>query len=239
MKFFENLGKALAAKVATIIIAIVLVAGGFLFLKFNPFGWNINFLRGSELKIDDTANVVEKIKKISEFTTACYYAEFVLKDEKNEISKLASLKNQMNSSKATRIAANIVNPLAASQLNNASDSTLCEIVILSKGTVRAGYDLSKIGANDLKIANDTITINIPAPEVFDVILNPSDYEFFIQEGKWSHEEITSIQSTAKERLLNDALNAGILDKAESFGKDRIQGLFKTFGFNVVNVIDVR
>ena len=39
--------------------------------------------------------------------------------------------------------------------------------------------------------------------------------------------------------VHDALNAGILDKAESFGKDRIQGLFKTFGFNVVNVIDVR
>lgn len=62
-----------------------------------------------------------------------------------------------------------------------------------------------------------------------------DYEFFIRECNWSHEEVTEIQSTAKERLLNDALNAGILDKAELFGKDRVQGLFKTFGFNVVNV----
>ena len=33
MKFFENLGKALAAKVAKIIIVVVLLGGGFLFLK--------------------------------------------------------------------------------------------------------------------------------------------------------------------------------------------------------------
>ena len=230
MKFFENLGKALAGKVAKIIIVVVLLCGGFLFLKFNPFDWNINFLGLSELKIDDTANVVEKIKKISEFTTACYYEEFVLKNDKMESTMLSGLKNQINSSKAS----SLINPLANQRISNA-DSTLSEIVILSKGTVRAGYDLSKVGENDLKIANDTITINLPTPEIFDVILNPSDYEFFIREGNWSHEEVTAIQSTAKERLLNDALNAGILDKAESFGKDRVQGLFKTFGFNVVNV----
>ena len=182
----------------------------------NPFGWNINFLGISELKIDDTANVVEKIKKISEFTTACYYEEFVLKEEKKEASKLEGV------AKFVKVQA---------------DSTLNEIVILSKGTVRAGYDLSKISATDLLISNDTISISLPEPEVFDVILNPSDYEFFIREGKWSHEEITAIQSTAKDRVLNDALGAGILEKADVVGKERIQGLFKTFGFNVVKIVN--
>ena len=216
MKFFEYLSKNIAAKVATIVVAAVVVIGGFLFLKMNPFGWNINFLGISELKIDDTANVVEKIKKISEFTTACYYEEFVLKEEKKEASKLEGV------AKFVKVQA---------------DSTLNEIVILSKGTVRAGYDLSKISATDLLISNDTISISLPEPEVFDVILNPSDYEFFIREGKWSHEEITAIQSTAKDRVLNDALGAGILEKADVVGKERIQGLFKTFGFNVVQILN--
>ena len=216
MKFFEYLSKNIAAKVATIVVAAVVVIGGFLFLKMNPFGWNINFLGISELKIDDTANVVEKIKKISEFTTACYYEEFVLKEEKKEASKLEGV------AKFVKVQA---------------DSTLNEIVILSKGTVRAGYDLSKISATDLLISNDTISISLPEPEVFDVILNPSDYEFFIREGKWSHEEITAIQSTAKDRVLNDALGAGILEKADVVGKERIQGLFKTFGFNVVKIVN--
>ena len=214
MKFFEYLSKNIAAKVATIVIAAVVIIGGFFLLKMNPFGWNINFLGISELKIDDTANVVEKIKKISEFTTACYYEEFVLKEGKKEASKLEGV------AKFVKVQA---------------DSTLNEIVILSKGTVRAGYNLSKISATDLIISNDTITISLPEPEIFDVILNPSDYEFFVREGKWSHEEITAIQSTAKDRVLNDAINAGILDKADVVGKERIQGLFKTFGFNVVKV----
>lgn len=216
MKFFEYLSKNIAAKVATIVVAAVVVVGGFLFLKMNPFGWNINFLGISELKIDDTANVVEKIKKISEFTTACYYEEFVLKEAKKEASKLEGV------AKFVKVQA---------------DSTLNEIVILSKGTVRAGYNLSKISATDLLISNDTISISLPEPEVFDVILNPSDYEFFIREGKWSHEEITAIQSTAKDRVLNDALGAGILEKADVVGKERIQGLFKTFGFNVVQILN--
>ena len=214
MKFFEYLSKNIAAKVATIVIAAVVIIGGFFLLKMNPFGWNINFLGISELKIDDTANVVEKIKKISEFTTACYYEEFVLKEGKKEASKLEGV------AKFVKVQA---------------DSTLNEIVILSKGTVRAGYNLSKISATDLIISNDTITISLPEPEIFDVILNPSDYEFFVREGKWSHEEITAIQSTAKDRVLNDAMNAGILEKADVVGKERIQGLFKTFGFNVVKV----
>ena len=121
MKFFEYLSKNIAAKVATIVIAAVVIIGGFFLLKMNPFGWNINFLGISELKIDDTANVVEKIKKISEFTTACYYEEFVLKEEKKEASKLEGV------AKFVKVQA---------------DSTLNEIVILSKGTVRAGYNLS-------------------------------------------------------------------------------------------------
>ena len=214
MKFFKYLSKNIAAKVATIVIAAVVIIGGFFLLKMNPFGWNINFLGISEVKIDDTANVVEKIKKISEFTTACYYEEFVLKVEKKDASKLEGV------AKFVKVQA---------------DSTLNEIVILSKGTVRAGYNLSKISATDLIISNDTITISLPEPEIFDVILNPSDYEFFVREGKWSHEEITAIQSTAKDRVLNDAMNAGILEKADVVGKERIQGLFKTFGFNVVQV----
>ena len=58
MKFFEYLSKNIAAKVATIVIAAAIIIGGFFLLKMNPFGWHINFLGISELKIDDTANVV-------------------------------------------------------------------------------------------------------------------------------------------------------------------------------------
>ena len=40
-----------------------------------------------DVTIDKTANVVEKIRTISEFTSACYYEEAVLKNDKVEAGK--------------------------------------------------------------------------------------------------------------------------------------------------------
>ena len=76
--------KTLAGKIAGVVFVAILLTGGWFALQhFNLFGFS--FAR--ELKIDNTANVVEKIKSISEFTTACYYEEAVLKNSKTEAGK--------------------------------------------------------------------------------------------------------------------------------------------------------
>ena len=55
-----------------------------------------------EPTIDKTANVVEKIRKISEFTTACYYEEAVLHNDKveageqNRLMSLVKLNSKKN-----------------------------------------------------------------------------------------------------------------------------------------------
>lgn len=213
MKLFEQIGKSIAAKVATVVVVILVLVGVYFGLKV-AFP---NFSFKKELKIADTANVVEQIKKISEFTTACYYEEFVLVKERNDApgkgkSKMLGL------------------------MHVEADSIHNEIAIICKATVRAGYDLSEITESDLKVSKDTVSIMLPSPKVFDVIMNPSDYEVFVEDGKWSHEEITTMQTNAQKDVLVDAVNFGILKKADEVGKVRIEELFKTFGFNVVNVI---
>lgn len=178
----------------------------------------VNFVKGAnELKIADTPNVVEEIKKISELTTYTYIEEMVVKDTKVE-AKEAGLLSFMHKSEVP-------------------DSTRSEVVIITRGVVRAGYDLAKIKEGDLKISNDTITVVLPATEIFDVIINPSDNDIFVEEpkGKWSHEEITALQVDCKSRLLQNANEYGILDKAHEHGKEKVANLFKTFGFNVVEV----
>ena len=80
MNLFEQIGKSIAAKVAMVVVVILVLVGGYFGLKA-AFP-NFSFKR--ELKIAETANVVEQIKKISEFTTACYYEEFVLTKERND-----------------------------------------------------------------------------------------------------------------------------------------------------------
>ena len=211
MNFLNILVKNMVAKVVMIIIVIALLLGGFFILKYNPFGWNISF--GDKPKIADTANVIEEVKKISEFTTASYYEEFVINEKKLVPRTVDVMK----------------------LFTHEADSIENEIVLLVKGKVRAGFNLNKITATDITISNDTISIQMPSPEIFDVIINPSDYEVFIETGKWSHEEIQAFQLEAKELLLKNATENNILDKATSIGKERISTLFKTFGFNVVNV----
>ena len=206
-----NIAKGLGAKIAEVILVVLLLIGGWIFLRTNPFNWNFAFW-DTGLKIENTANVVEQIKKISEFTTVCYYEEAVVKNEKQTSA----------------------NNTIIDFLKLSPDSIHEEIVIIAKGKVRAGFDLSKIKVEDIVVKSDTISITLPSPEVFEVIANPSDYEVFVEDGKWSHEEIVALQVDHREQLLQSAVNAGALDKAKE-GKDKISDLLKTFGFNVVNI----
>ena len=201
--------KSLMGKIATLVLVAGLLVGGWCYIQ--SFGFNLFGLSfGGELKIDNTANVVEKIKEISEFTTACYYEEAVLKDSKVE-------KNE------------------GGFLGLVDTETSKEIVIIAKGKVRAGFDLSKVTEDKINIKNDTIGITLPEPEIFDVIINPSDYEMYIEEGKWSHEEVTALQTNYRTQLLEKANDAGILNKAKESGKKRLENLFQTFGFSGVEL----
>lgn len=201
--------KSLMGKIATLVLVAGLLVGGWCYIQ--SFGFKLFGLSfGGELKIDNTANVVEKIKEISEFTTACYYEEAVLKDSKVE-------KNE------------------GGFLGLVDTETSKEIVIIAKGKVRAGFDLSKVTEDKINIKYDTIGITLPEPEIFDVIINPSDYEMYIEEGKWSHEEVTALQTNYRAQLLAKAQERGILNKAKEAAKKRLESLFMTFGFTVVEL----
>ena len=201
--------KSLMGKIATLVLVAGLLVGGWCYIQ--SFGFNLFGLSfGGELKIDNTANVVEKIKEISEFTTACYYEEAVLKESKVEKHE-------------------------GGFLGLVDTETSKEIVIIAKGKVRAGFDLSKVTEDKINIKNDTIGITLPEPEIFDVIINPSDYEMYIEEGKWSHEEVTALQTNYRAQLLAKAQERGILNKAKEAAKKRLESLFMTFGFTVVEL----
>lgn len=277
----------------SIILIIAIVAGLAIFSSvfvFDPFKLNLSLFK-HELSIDKTANVVSQIKKISEFTTACYYEEIVLQKDKYSYSehkvydKTASKENLVNVKKsassawgkvkeATKKATNAVKhnedsttrgklasaAVAVKDIVVASGSATAEvasksaselvdlakkddvvidstkvgtIVYIVKAKVRAGFDLSKIEEGDLIAKGDTLSIKLPAIEIFDVIVNPSDWEIVDRVGEWSDDDIRMLQTTAKVDIKNDAIAYGLLEKAESFGKESLISLFKTFGFSEV------
>lgn len=275
-----------------LIIAIAAVGLGLFssVFVFDPFKLNINFL-GKSLSIKKTANVITEIKKISEFTTACFYEDRIVQESKykyvekkintkeNNKKNVNTVKESAKSSweKLKEAAGSAIDKLKqssdssaegiASAVSNAAvdiavatgtsakdmavssaqalkdlvntDDVQIDTVVIGKivftvsTKVRAGFDLSKIEIEDLKVSGDTLKVKMPQAEIFDIIVNPSDWKVVHSEGDWEDAEIRSIQSSAKEAIREDAIAIGLLEKAESSGKEEISSLFKSFGFKEV------
>ena len=158
------------------------------------------------LKIRDTQTLVTQVREMSSLVTACYYGEVVQTARKQRS----------------------VNAFGAS-LPLPED----EICIISRGKAKAGIDLSKLDDDAFTLRGDTVLVRLPEPEIFEVILNPSDYEIFVEDGKWSHEEVVAIERRAKEVIRRDALAAGLPEKATESALRQLDRLLRAFGFKEV------
>lgn len=108
-----------------------------------------------------------------------------------------------------------------------------EIVIVVKGKVRAGFDLSKVDSTHVKASGDTLWLVLPEPEIFDVVVNPSDIKVFQQDGNWSHSQVAKIEKEACSKLKERAVENGILDKAARVGTSRMIDMLETLGYHTV------
>lgn len=191
---------------------MLLLLAGVIFLAYK-----FDLFPKRTLKIDKTVNVVDEVQKIGEFSTACYYEEVVVKNTKS------------------------------SEINNSYLGSLVkadfqdQLVVIARGKVKAGFDLTKLGKDDLVVRHDTISVNLPPVEVFDVIVNPSDYEVYVEDGTWSHDEVAQLTASGKDQILQDAKNFNILQKAEENGLVKLKELFVALGFNevILNVQKVK
>jgi len=162
-------------------------------------------------KIMDTPNIVENIRKIGQFTSMHYFASTVVAEKKDDSFSKSYLGKMINSSSKD------------------------EIVIIAKGVANAGFDLQKVSEKDIVVSGDTISIVLPSVEVFEVIINPSDVEVFQERGKWSHDQISTISAKAKDNILKEAEDKGLLKKASDSGVTELKEIFKMLGFAVVNI----
>ena len=195
-----------------ILVVVVLDVVAFTLYKTGVFNKN------EELAIDETANVVTEIKKISEFTSACFYEDIILQD-----------------TKTSKVVNNAVGDKIANLLGKNEGLSKDELVIVASGKVRAGFHLNNLDENHIFVSGDTLTVDLPKAEIFDVIVNPSDFDIYIEDGKWSHEQVTKLEEKAVGQIKKDAEKDDILDKATRSGVKKLTDMFKTFGFSVVNI----
>ncbi len=191
---------------AAVLLAVLLLVGAILFHR------GIRQEKRS-LAIDDTPVIITKIRSLGELTTACYYDEMVLsRTKQNAFSSTA------------------LGSLAREGLGKDVDDHL---VLIAKGTVRAGVDLMEMTEQDIRFVGDTAYICLPAPKYLDVIVNPSGFEVFAETGKWSHEEVTGLQDTARQRLLMGADHYGLKSKAYAGAMDAVTDLLAASGYTYI------
>ena len=226
--------EAIFSTIASNPMILVYILGGILVVAGIVWGgFKVGWFKREAITIEKTANVVEEVKKIGEFTTACYYEEMALQDSYTDTAEFLGQNADKLAGKAMKKVGLGFMQKVAEKASEAVTTSKNEIVLIGKGRVRAGFDLSKIGENDINTHGDTLELALPPAEIFDIIMNPSDFTTEYEKGTWSHELLKPIKVQAQDDLEQNAIKYGILQKAEDNGLKRLEALFKTFGFNAV------
>ena len=202
----ENKRITLTVSPALILLAALIVAAILLFPR-------IKRTEKQGLTIDDTPVIVTKIQTLGELTTACYYDEMVLTGSK---------KNSFSSS-----------PLGSLARDGFGKDVDDHLVIIAKGTVRAGVNLLEMSEEDIHFSGDTVIVRLPFPQYLDVIVNPSDFEVFAESGKWAHEEVTGLQESARKRLIMEADHYGLKTKAYEGAMEAVTDLLVASGYTYI------
>jgi hypothetical protein len=228
-KIMEGTGIIKKIKTTAIILAAVLVVVFVFVFLINPFHFKIGFAN-RKLEIEKTSNIIAEIKKIAEFTTVCFYEELVIQDIKYKYEERKVYKKSDNWYKRQL---GLDKTVTGVQI----DSTeIGKIAIIAKGKVRAGLNFSKLTENDFRVSNDTLYATLPQAEIFDIIINPSDIEFFHRKGNfWDNEGIAALVNKGKNIMYEHAMKENILEKANKYGVEKMSNIFKSFGYKEVVV----
>jgi len=165
--------------------------------------------------IDETPILIKEIKSIGQLITATSYDEVVV--DSVVTSRTSAIINSFNA-----VSPFPVIPVVEKRL-----------VLIGKGKVLAGTDLSSLTNESIKISKDTIWLQLPPTKILDAVMNPSDFETFEEKGNWTPDEVTAVKLTARQKLIDRALNQNIIDKASTKAKAVMEDFLNALGFNAV------
>ena len=111
------------------------------------------------------------------------------------------------------------------------------ILLLARGTVKAGVDFKQLKPDDLKVQGKTIWINLPSAHVTDAYLDDKETKVierttgFLRSFDKDLEQ--NIRRTAVEDMRQSALRGGIVRDANDRARTQLAGLFHLLGFERV------
>lgn len=170
-----------------------------------------------KVQIENTGILIKEINSLAQLITITSYNEVVVDSVKNGQSVFPS-------------------PLLPALLNIADvKKEQGVLVLIGKGKILAGTDLSKMTEKDIAVQEDSVSLRLPLAQILQVILNPSDTDVFEEKGNWSDEEINKVKAAIKNKLINQALNQQILQKASVKSIELMRNFLLAAGFKRINI----
>lgn len=201
----------------TVVTVFIIISAYWLLQKMKIIPSFRNILSAKPVVIDETPILIKSIKSIGQLVTYSFFDEVVA--DSVIVTSQASFVNAFNR-------------LAPVPLLPAADKRL---VVIGRGKVLAGTDLSILTDSSIIIKNDTLTFFLPKAQILENILNPGDFETFIEEGDWTGQEVTLVKLKARRKMEERALQQHILDKAQIKSKSIMENFLRNMGYKNINV----
>lgn len=114
------------------------------------------------------------------------------------------------------------------------------LLFVAHGTVIAGIDMEKIQPGDMQVINGTLTVRLPAAEVFVATLdNNKSYVYDRETGlltKGVDDLETLARQSAEQEILKAALEDGILAQAQNNAELFLYKFFQSLGYQQVTFL---
>lgn len=111
------------------------------------------------------------------------------------------------------------------------------VLLLAHGVVKAGIDLKRLQPSDVSIADKSISLKLPPPQVMDAYLDDKESQVIDRSTGLLRAFDKDLEQTARQNAVDDIARAarrgGILEEAEKRGREELQNFFKRAGFERV------
>lgn len=186
----------------------------FLFQKINWLPSFKNIFSSKPIIIEETPIIITEINTLAQLITVTFTDEVVL--------DTAKIGNGLPSLLPTAVGT-ILTP------------SVDKLVIIGRGKVIAGTDLKNLQEKDMNISGDSIHVVLPHSKILETIINPSDFEIFIETGKWNEDAVTALKIRIRKQINQNALQQNILQQADVRSKNIIETFLKNTGFKKIEI----
>ncbi len=194
-----------------LVIVVVIALSLWLFSKIKSLPAFSDLFKPKKVTIANSPVAVKQIQALAQLVTVSMYEELVVD-------------SSINHSKILPV------PLLPNVMLYNDENTL---VIVGKLTAHVGIDMQQLSNLDISGSKDSIYIVLPAAEVLDVIINPSDVSIFIEKGDWNNEAVTNLKRKMQTIAIADAKSRGLLLQSEKKAKEILTRFFTAAGYKTV------